>query len=105
MIDLFGRKARAENKLLQAINEGLRVTAFDQRDKIEALETVVTAIRGIMYDQRAEIAVLKTVIAKRKAACRLGQRRSTEAKAKARAIKVAKTIADLPAALALDVAA
>jgi hypothetical protein len=45
MFDLFGRKAKAENQLIQAINDGLRGVVWEQRDKIEALEAANLQLR------------------------------------------------------------
>jgi len=113
MIDLFGRQARRELELLQAINKGIQLRNLDLRDLIDNLEVDLAIAKSVAWkadrathaaNGRADVA--EALIAKHKADCRKGKVNSDLAKAKARAEKVAKTLADLPAALApMDVAA
>jgi len=90
---------RGEYKLLEAINKGVRLCNDDLRGVADELEFQ-------LFLARAELCSAKALIAKRTERYRAGQAKSTASKAKARAEKVAKTLADLPAALApMDVAA
>jgi len=99
MIDLFGRQARRELELLQAINKGVQLRNDDLRDLIDNLEVDLAIAKS-------ELRSVKAVLDARAERYRAGQAKSTASKAKARAEKVAKTLADLPAALApMDVAA
>jgi len=98
MIDLFGRQARRELELLQAINKGIQLRNEDLRDLIDNLEVDLAIAKSELRSAKAD---------SHSAWCRKGKIASDAKKAKARADRAAATIASLKADLLapMDVAA
>jgi len=90
---------RANYRSLRDTNKGLRQVIMDLREDMDELAVQLCIAKS-------ELRSAKAILDKRTERYRAGQAKSTASKAKARAEKVAKTLADLPAALApMDVAA